>query len=152
MLPSPEPYEVYMVTRERMTCPSSPSRKAHLLSCDWIPSDSKPCSSHSYACFSLHFPSFLVLCFHRVVYILMKRKNNIIFSSVAKSCPTLATPWTIALQAPLPMGFSRQEQWSGSPFRSPGDVPNPGIEPGSPALQADSLPTELQGKNNVIGR
>ena len=82
----------------------------------------------------------------------MKRKNNTIFSSVNKSCPTLATPWTIALQAPLPMGFSRQEQWSGLPFPSPGDVPNPGIEPGSPALQADSLPTELQGKNKVIGR
>ena len=62
---------------------------------------------------------------------------------VAKSCPTLATPWTIAHQAPLSMGFSRQEYWSGLPFPSPGDLPNPGIEPKSPALQADSLPTEL---------
>ena len=44
------------------------------------------------------------------------------------------------------MGFSRQESWSGLPFPSPGDLPNPGIEPGSPALQTDSLPTELQGK------
>ena len=42
------------------------------------------------------------------------------------------------------MGFSRQEYWSGLPFPSPGDLPDPGIEPGSPALQADSLPTELQ--------
>ena len=65
---------------------------------------------------------------------------------VAKSCPTLATPWTIALQAPLSMGFSRQQYWSGLPFPSPGDLPNPGIEPRSPALQADSLLTELQGK------
>ena len=56
---------------------------------------------------------------------------------VAKSCPTLATPWTVACQAPLSMGFSRQEHWSGLPFPSPGDLPNPGIEPGSPALQAD---------------
>ena len=46
------------------------------------------------------------------------------------------------------MGFSRQQYWSGLPFPSPGDLPNPGIEPGSPALQADSLLTELQGKSN----
>ena len=45
-----------------------------------------------------------------------------------------ATPWTVANQAPLSMGFSRQEYWSGLPFPSPGDLPNPGIEPGSPAL------------------
>ena len=62
---------------------------------------------------------------------------------VAKLCPTLATPWTVAHQAPLPMGFSRQEYWSGFPCPPPEDLPNPGTEPGSPALQADSLPTEL---------
>ena len=64
-------------------------------------------------------------------------------SLVAKLCPTFATPWTIALEASLSVGFSRQEYWSGLPFPSPGDLPNPGIEPVSPALQADSLPTEL---------
>ena len=53
---------------------------------------------------------------------------------LAKLCPTLVTPWTVALQAPLSMGFSRQEYWSGWPFPSPGDLPDPGIEPGSPAL------------------
>ena len=52
-------------------------------------------------------------------------------------------PWTVARQAPLSMGFSRQEYWSGLPFPSPGDLPNPGIKPKSPALQADDLPTEL---------
>ena len=62
---------------------------------------------------------------------------------VAKSCPTLVIPWTVAFQAPLSMGFSRQEYWSGFPFPSPGDLPDPGTEPGSPALQADDLPTEL---------
>ena len=62
---------------------------------------------------------------------------------VCKSCPTLVTPWTVACQASLSMGFPRQEYWSGLPFPSPGDLPNPGIEPWSPALQADSLPTEL---------
>ena len=52
------------------------------------------------------------------------------------------TPWTVAYQAPLSMGFSKQECWSGLPFPSPGDFPDPGIEPGSPALQADALPSE----------
>ena len=56
-----------------------------------------------------------------------------------------ATPWTVAYQAPVSMGFSRQECWSGLPFPSPGDFPDPGIEPGSPALQADALPSELPG-------
>ena len=55
----------------------------------------------------------------------------------------LATPWTVAYQAPPSMGFSRQDCWSGLPFPSPGDLPDPGIEPGSPTLQADTLPSEL---------
>ena len=57
-----------------------------------------------------------------------------------------ATPWTVARQAPLSMGFSRQEYWSGLSFPSPGNLPNWGIEPGSPASQADSSLTKLQGK------
>ena len=57
------------------------------------------------------------------------------------SCVQLfGTPWTVAYQAPLSMELSRQEYWSGWPFPSPGDLPDPGIEPGSPALQADSWP------------
>ena len=55
------------------------------------------------------------------------------------------TPWTVAYQAPLSMEFSRQEYWSGLPFPSPGDLPDPGIEPGFPALQADSLPLSHPG-------
>ena len=55
-------------------------------------------------------------------------------------------PWTVAYQAPQPMEFSRQEYWSGLPFPSPGDLPNPGIKPGSLALQADALPSEPPGK------
>ena len=62
---------------------------------------------------------------------------------VAKSCLTLVTPWTVARQAPLSMRFSRQEYWSGLPFPSPGDLPDPGIELRPPALQAGSFPTEL---------
>ena len=56
-----------------------------------------------------------------------------------------ATPWTAAYQAPPSMRFSRQEYWSGLPFPSPGNLPNPGNEPRSPALQADTLPSELPG-------
>ena len=64
-------------------------------------------------------------------------------SEVAQSCPTL---WTVAYQAPPSMGFSRQEYWSGLPFLSPGDFPDPGIEPGSPALETDTLTSEPLGK------
>ena len=60
-----------------------------------------------------------------------------------KQCPTLATPWAITCQGPLFMGSSRQEHWSGLPFPVSGYLPDPEIKPGSPAFQADSLPTEL---------
>ena len=60
--------------------------------------------------------------------------------SLVSHVPFFATPWTIACQAPLSVGFPRQEYWSGLPFPSPGDPPNPEIEPRSPALQTDSLP------------
>ena len=69
---------------------------------------------------------------------------------VAKSCLTLNTPWIVACQAPLSMGFSRQEYWSGLPFPSPRDLPDPGIEPRSPALEVDSLPSEPPGKPSLM--
>ena len=59
-------------------------------------------------------------------------------------------PWTAAHQAPLSMGFSRQEYWSGLLFPSPGDLPDPGIKPGSPALQADTLLSEPPGKSDKV--
>ena len=69
-----------------------------------------------------------------------------------------ATPWTVARQAPPSMELFRQEYWSGAPFPSPGHLPNPGIKPGSPTLQADTLPSEppwkphcnLDGAQNVM--
>ena len=71
-------------------------------------------------------------------------------SEVAQSCPTLCNPVDCSLpgfyQASPSMGFSRQKYWSGLPFPSPGDLPNPGIEPGSPALEADALTSEPPGK------
>ena len=62
-----------------------------------------------------------------------------------------ATPWTVAYKAPPSSGFSRQEYWSQLPFPSPGDLPEPGIEPGSPVLQADALPSEPPGKPLGLG-
>ena len=61
------------------------------------------------------------------------------------------TTWTVAHQVPLPKGISRKEYWSGLPFPSPGNLPDPGNEAGSPALQTDSLPTELCGKPRTLG-
>ena len=61
---------------------------------------------------------------------------------VAQLCVAL---WTVACEAPLSLEFSRQEYWGGLPFPSPGDLPDPGVETGSPALQADSLPSEPPG-------
>ena len=85
-----------------------------------------------------------------------KRKNsnaNRMQTNRNSECPaggnvklktTLEGSWSV--KAPLSMGFSRQEYWSGLPFPSPGGLPNPGIEPGSPALQADTLSSEPPGK------
>ena len=70
---------------------------------------------------------------------------------VAESGLTLCDPWTAARQAPLSMGFPRQEYWSGLPLPSPGHLPDPGIEPGSPALQVGSLPSEPPGKPCLVG-
>ena len=68
----------------------------------------------------------------------------LLFSSLVMF-DSFATPWTVACQAPLSRGFSRQEYWSGLPFPSPGDLPDLGIKPTSPALQVDSLPLSHQG-------
>ena len=62
------------------------------------------------------------------------------------------TPWTVARQAPLSVGFSKQEYWSGLPFPSSEHLPNPQIKPGSPALQPGSLPRELPGKHYTACR
>ena len=70
-------------------------------------------------------------------------------NEVTQSCLTLCDPWTVAYQASLSMGFSRQEYWSGLPFPSPGALPDPGIEPRSPASEADALTSEPPGKPRV---
>ena len=68
---------------------------------------------------------------------------------VAQSCPTLCDPMACSPQTALSMAFSRQENWSGLPCPPPGDLPDPGIQPGSPALQADSLPSESPRKPQI---
>ena len=84
------------------------------------------------------------VCVNLHMYVQVDTFNHTVSSSlVAMSHLTLVTPGTVAHQAPPSMRFSRQESWSGFPFPSQGDLPNPGIKPRSPALQADSLPTEL---------
>ena len=85
------------------------------------------------------------MCAHRAIfYNGWKQMILYMYNSVCKTrvshVQLSVTPWTVARQAPLSMEFSRQDYWSGLPFPSPGDLPDPGIEPGSPALQADSLP------------
>ena len=88
----------------------------------------------------LRFAAFTFHLSHTLIYKYMR-------VLVSKSCLTLYAPWVVAHQAPLSMEFFRQEYWSGLPFPSPGDLPNPGIEPGSPAMQADALPSELIENN-----
>ena len=73
-----------------------------------------------------------------------------IVSEVLSLVRLFATPWTVAYQAPPSTGFSRQEYWSGLPFPSPGDLPNPGIKPGSPTFQADALTSEPPGKQTMV--
>ena len=73
----------------------------------------------------------------RISHQIMAVKSESVRCSVVS---VFVTPWTVAYQAPLSTGFSRPEYWSGEPFPSPGDLPDPGIECASPALQADSLP------------
>ena len=79
---------------------------------------------------------------------LNSRKNDILkvkMKSLSR-VHLFATPWTVAHQAPLSVGFSRQEYWSGLPFPSPGDLPDPGVEPRFPTLQADALTSKPPGK------
>ena len=79
-----------------------------------------------------HVPDRLLVIL-RIIYELVVKVKSL------SRVRLFATLWTVAHQASLSMGFSRQEYWSGLPFPSPGDLPDPGIEPGSPALEADAL-------------
>ena len=90
---------------------------------------------------------FVVIGFTNSIVILKNTLNPVCMLS---SVCLFATPWTVARQAPLSLGFSRQEYWSGLPFLPPGDPPNPRIGPMSPALGGRFFTTELPGKPQVI--
>ena len=94
-----------------------------------------------------------LLHFRWILYQLSNKGSPILCMCVSHSVMSDSViSWTTACQAPLCMGFCRKEYWSGLPFPSPGDLPNPGIKPGSPALPADSLPSGLPGKPYKWGR
>ena len=95
-----------------------------------------------------NFPQFIVIHTVKGFGAYLERKKKVSPSVVSDS----AAPWTAAHQAPPSMGFSRQEYWSGVPFPSPGDRPDPGIEPRAPALQADALPSEPPRKQAKNGK
>ena len=91
------------------------------------------------SCSTMSFKSIYVVANGKLSHFFMAESDSRAVMSDS------ATPWTVVCQAPLVMEFSRQEYWSRLPFPSPWDLPNPTIELGSPALQADSLPHELPG-------
>ena len=95
--------------------------------------------------FSLFPPPVKQLSTQLLLYIYIRKK-------VKSLSPVqfFVTPWTAAYQAPPSMGFSRQEYWSGLPFPSPGDLPDPGTKPRSPTLQADALTSEPPGNYVLI--
>ena len=74
-----------------------------------------------------------------ILKVVISQKQYIVKLKSLSGVRLFVTPWTVAYQAPPSMGFSRQEYWSGLSFPSPGDLPNPGIEPRSPTFQADTL-------------
>ena len=92
--------------------------------------------------FTLYVPTSPAHAFHQLKLLFSTLKWSVSRSVM----PDSETPWTAAQLAPLSMGFSRQGYWGGLPFPSSGDLPKPGIEPRSPALLADSLPTKIRGK------
>ena len=130
--------------REEGLCSMESFRKICLLSIPWS------CSTIR---LELHYghPSWCISIFSILAsdgFFLLSSafRNSMRWVNLLSRVRLFATPWTVAYQAPPSMGFSRQECWSGLPLPSPGDLPDPGIEPGSPTLQADALPSEPPGK------
>ena len=101
-------------------------------------------------CWNKHYVSDEFL--NEVSFIWLDQSSSVYWKKVKtlSRVRLFATPWTVANQAPPSMGFSRQEYWSGFLFPSPGDLPDPGIEPRSPAFQADALSSEHQGSQCLL--
>ena len=115
-------------------------------SCRWCVYTHMDIHTHPCTCMCMNEYTYkpIDMCMYRCVFTHLSAHGL-----VTKSCPTLATPWTRGCRAPLSMGFSRPEYWSGLPFPSPGELPYPGIEHGSPASQADSFPSMPPGKPSL---
>ena len=94
-----------------------------------------------------HVPQDLETCLRVFMVALQQQKQTHVCACVLSRVRLFETPWTVTYEASLSMGFSRQECWSGLPFPSPGDLPNPRIEPRSPALETDALTSEPPGKS-----
>ena len=103
------------------------------------------CSSGRKSCINQNIPPGLSETGPNTLICVLREPQSLLLSRVQ----LFAAPGTVAHQAPLSMGFSRQEYWSGLPWPSPGDFPNPGIKPKSPTFQADSLPSEPPGKPHL---
>ena len=127
--------------------------------CKWKPSVTRkklwekiPLQFHSLStqkCWVINSWAFLEKSIHSFTTWALYKQMNTACLCLRVSCSLISNseiPWTIARQTPLSMELSRQEYWSGLLFPSPRDFPDPGIEPRSPALQENSLLTELQGK------
>ena len=135
--------------RTQRAAPTHTHTHTHMCTLDLAGSErTPPAILENSTCYAGHFStgSWNPGSWHPASCLLLKLYLKTGGGLVAKMCPTLMTPWTVAFQASLSMGFSRQEYWSWLPYPPPGDLPDPRIEPGSPAFQADSLPTELRGK------
>ena len=104
-----------------------------------------------FLCFLLEYSWFTMLCEFRVSGKLIHFCEYMLFFVLSPNCVWLfATAWAVTCcQAPLSRGFPRQGYWSGLPFPSPGDLPDPRVEPTSPALAGDSLPLSHQGSPSV---
>ena len=110
---------------------TSRSQGTYVFNFNRLPATGSPSACNNYYVYYVYYVS--VLHSQQTMKVKVKSLSHV---------QLFATPWAVAYQATPSLGFSRQECWSGLPFPSPGDLPNPGIEPGSPSLQVDTLPSE----------
>ena len=127
--------------------------RAHVCTCVHVYTCVHMCVLCTHVCVHVHVCMCVHMCV-RVCACVCMCGGAYNFWSCSFSCSVMSdsvTPWTVAHQGPLTTGFSRQEYWSGLPFPSPGDPPDPGIEPASPALAGGFSTTERQGSPVIYG-
>ena len=127
--------------------------RAHVCTCVHVYTCVHMCVLCTHVCVHVHVCMCVHMCV-RVCACVCMCVGAYNFWSCSFSCSVMSdsvTPWTVAHQGPLTTGFSRQEYWSGLPFPSPGDPPDPGMEPASPALAGGFFTTERQGSPVIYG-